>query len=231
MSDRFYKVIHSVGSLIFWASSKPTVLHLDRVPREGPFILAANHHSPYDVPLLMRHTPRLLDFVSITEVFRNPFVAWFYGSMNAFPHDRSKPDSPTVRTILERLRRGRVVAMFPEGGIRHPEDSVTHGGRMRPGVARLAEIANVPILPAVVVSSRSYQGVSAWLPVRAVRYGLIYGEPLSVARDLDNAEAAKRIEGELKQAFVRLHGELSDAMERKAGPSSGPPVNESERAP
>src|SRR4051794_12787212 len=99
-------------------SSTPTVLNAEVTRRAGPYILAANHQTPYDVPLLMRHTARNVDFVSIVEVFKNPFIHWFYGSMNAFPLDRSKPDAPTIRVILDRLSRGRVVGMFPEGRLR-----------------------------------------------------------------------------------------------------------------
>src|SRR5437870_5041887 len=118
MSDWFYRIVVLIGRFPFWVSSRPIVLHAERARREGAFILAANHTSPYDIPALMRHAPRRLDFVSITEVFRNPFIAWFYSHMNAFPHERSRGDPKTVRIILDRLSRGRVVAMFPEGRIR-----------------------------------------------------------------------------------------------------------------
>ena len=81
------------------------------MPRSGPFILASNHLSPFDVPVLMRHTRRVLDFVSIVEVFRNPVMAWFYSSMGAFPLDRGRVDVRTTNIILERLRRGRAIAI------------------------------------------------------------------------------------------------------------------------
>jgi 1-acyl-sn-glycerol-3-phosphate acyltransferase len=98
MSDLYYDVVHAVGSAIFWASSKALVLHRDRVKRmRPPYILAANHHSPFDVPLLIRHTPHRLDFLSTVEAFGHPFSNWFYGSMNAFPIDRSKLDHASVR--------------------------------------------------------------------------------------------------------------------------------------
>lgn len=214
MGDLYYNVVHAIGSAIFWTTSRPTVLHRERAGVSGPFILAATHLSPFDVPLLIRHSPRKLDFVSITEVFKNPFVAWFYGSMNAFPLDRSKPDGPTVRTILDRLSRGRAVAMFPEGNIRTAETSVLNGGRMRPGAARLAQMAGVPILPAVVVNSTAYGRFSAWLPLRRIRYGVIFGPLLHLRPELEKAEAAKQLEEDLKAAFVSLHRELLEAMSK-----------------
>jgi len=212
MSDAFYNLIWYAGAHVFWTTSSPVVLHADRTRRQGAYLLASNHSSPYDVPLLMRHTARNLDFVSIVEVFRKPLVGWFYGSMNAFPLDRSKPDSPTVRIILDRLARGRVVAMFPEGGFRDEAKSVTHGGNMRPGIGRIAHLANVPIIPVVVVRSNLYSHFIHWLPLKRTKYGVIYGEPLELRPDLEKSEAAQEIEGRLRAAFISLYRELSDAM-------------------
>lgn len=191
MSDWFYRTVVTVGRLPFWVSSRPLVLHPDRaggVP--GPFILASNHLSPYDVPVLMRHTPRWLDFVSITEVFRNPWIAWFYGNMNAFPLERSRSDPKTVKIILDRLARGRVVAMFPEGRIRTEPESAVHGHPFRPGVARLARMAQVPIVPVVVRNTGVYGRVSSWTPGRGTRYGVAYGEPIPVS---DEAQAERAL--------------------------------------
>ncbi|CAN5597229.1 lysophospholipid acyltransferase family protein [soil metagenome] len=217
MSDAFYNFLWFGGYPAFWVSSSPVVLHAERARRGGGFRRASNHSSPYDIPLLMRHTARKLDFVSIVEVFRNPFVAWLYGSMNAFPLDRHKPDSPTVRVILDRLERGRVVAMFPEGGFRKLEDSVVKGGKMRPGIGRLAEIANVPIMPVVVVRSGLYSRFTSWLPLKRTRYGVIYGEPLEIRTDLDKSAAAAEIEQRLREAFAKLFDEISAHPRMGAG--------------
>jgi 1-acyl-sn-glycerol-3-phosphate acyltransferase len=213
LSDLYYNIVYGIGTSIFWTCSKPLVLHPERGNREGAFILASTHLSPFDVPMLIRHTPRHLDFVSVVEVFRNPFVAWFYGNMNAFPLDRSKPDSPTVRIILNRLQNGRALAMFPEGNIRKMKDSVLNGGRMRPGVGRLAQMTNVPVVPAVVLGAENFSRISAWLPHFGTRYGVIYGQPISLDPGLDKLEAVKVMEERLREEFVSLYGELRTAME------------------
>jgi 1-acyl-sn-glycerol-3-phosphate acyltransferase len=212
MSDSFYIFIRTIFTPPFWISSRPLILHHERAPKKGPCILAANHHSPYDVALMIRHTPAKLDFVSIVEVFRNPFVAWFYGSMNTFPIDRFKPDGVAVRTMIRRLRDGRVLAMFPEAAIRAPEKSVTHGGPIRPGVGKLAQLAGVPVIPCVVINSAAYTKPSAWLPLKAVRYGIIYGEPIAIRTDVEKDAAAQMLEREFMTKMVELHRELAEAM-------------------
>jgi 1-acyl-sn-glycerol-3-phosphate acyltransferase len=212
MGKYFYKFIRTVGSAIFWVSSRPVVLHLDRARMKGPCILAANHHSPYDVAMMIRHTPVRLDFVSIHEVFRNPFVAWFYGSMDAFPIDRHKVDGVGVRTMLRRLRDNKVLAMFPEGVIKPPEKSVTNGGPIRPGIGKLAQMAGAPVVPCVVINSGAYWKLSAWLPIKAIRYGIIYGNPIVLKEDVDKRVATTQLEAELKTKLVELYRELADAM-------------------
>lgn len=201
MSDAFYRFVRFTGTLVFDLTARRTVRGLENVPRTGPFILACTHQSYFDVPILIRNTPRLLDIVSITEVFRKPLVGWFYGSLNAFPLERSRADPATVRTILSRLERGRVVAMFPEGRIRPGNDSVVHTGQIRRGIGRIAALANVPIIPCVVENSSVYGRVSAWLPLRRSRYGVSYGAPIPPG-DPEKVEAA------LVQAFRSLHAGL-----------------------
>lgn len=202
MADLFYKTVRFIGRHAFWVSSRPTVTGLEHLPKQGPFILAATHQSVFDVPILIRHTPHLLDIVSITEVFRNPLVAWFYGSMNAFPLERSRADPATVRIILSRLAKGRVVAMFPEGRIQAAQASVLHGGKIRRGVGRLAGLSKVPVVPVVILDSGAYLKPTAWLPLRRTRYRVAYGPPIPPTAEPDAIEAA------LVAAFATLYQSL-----------------------
>lgn len=208
MSDAFYNLVVFFGRFPLWVSSKPPViLDAHHARREGAYILASTHLSAYDVGALYRSSPRALDFVSIVEAFRNPFVAWLYSGMNAFPLDRSRADSKTVRVILERLERGRVVAMFPEGRIRRLDQSAVRGKPFRAGTARLARLGGVPIVPAVVVGADAYERPLYWLPLRRVRYGLAFGEPITIIDD-DDTTAERR----LADAFQTLYQRLTEVL-------------------
>jgi 1-acyl-sn-glycerol-3-phosphate acyltransferase len=211
VKDWFYYLVYFLGSQPLLLTSSPVVLHRDRARHKGAYLLAATHFSPYDVACLIKQTPRVLDFVSIVEAFRNPLAAWFLSKMGAFPLDRWKPDSPTVRTVLERLRRGRVVALFPEGHIRTEETSVLVGGSLKSGVARIAKMAGVPIIPCVIVGTRAYHRPAAWVPLRRVRYGVIYGEPMTVTEDPVGPEKAA-FEERLRQTYQELFAELKATM-------------------
>jgi 1-acyl-sn-glycerol-3-phosphate acyltransferase len=206
MGDLFYSTIVTIGRHPFWLSSRAIAQGVEHVPRSGAFILASSHLSAYDVPLLMRHTPRRLDFVSIVEVFRNPLIAWFFSHMNAFPLDRHRADPRTVRIVIDRLERGRVVAMFPEGRIRAEQESVVHGGTFRAGVARIARLANVPIVPVVVLNSAAYENFSSWLPLRRTRYGVAFAAPISVT---DEAAAEMQLASTYRSLYEQLAPRLS----------------------
>jgi 1-acyl-sn-glycerol-3-phosphate acyltransferase len=205
MSDAFYTFVKGIGTPAFWVSSRPIVTGLQHIPPSGPCIIAATHQSPSDVPLLIRHSPRHLDFVSIVEVFRQPLVGWLYHNLNAFPLDRAKADPATVRVVLDRLRQGRVIAMFPEGGFRHGARSVVHGGSIRPGIARIAALARAPIVPCVVLNSLLYARFQSWLPLRQTRYALAFSAPiLPEAADTTGERVEARLVSELRALHARL---------------------------
>lgn len=211
MSDAFYRTVRFLGRHVFWLSGSPVVIGAEGVPAAGPCIIAATHQSPYDVAVLIAHTRRMLDFVSIVEAFRNPLVAWFYGSLNAFPLDRSRPDAKTVRIILNRLERGRTVVMFPEGGLRRGLDSVVHSRRIRPGIGRIALLADAPIVPCVLIGTGAYSKFTSWLPLRRTRYGVMLGPPLAPTGSPEGLEAR------LVDSFVAIHQDLSRKMGRDSG--------------
>lgn len=211
MSDLYYTIVRTLGRPAFWLSSRETYLHRDRIDRPGPLLLAPNHLSPYDVPCIMASTRRKIDFVSVVEFFRNPVSAWFLTGMNAFPLDRGRVDPATTRKILDRLERGRKVAMFPEGGIRPPSKSLLAGASFKPSVARLARLARVPIIPCVVLGTGAFARPTAWLPLKRTRYAIGYGEPIEVEPEGEEKDACARAVERLTAAYASLYTELSQA--------------------
>lgn len=204
MGDRFYAAVRLVGRHPFWVSSSPTVLGVEHARSAGAFIVASTHSSPFDVPVIMRHVRRHVDFVSIREVFENRFVATFYGGMNAFPLDRSRADLATVRTILSRLERGRVVGFFPEGRFCRGDASVVVSRKIRPGLGRIAKIAHVPIVPCAIVGAEVYARPTSWLPLRRVRYGIAFGEAIAPEG------SSESIEERWIDAVIVLNRQLKD---------------------
>ena len=78
--------------------------------------------------------------------------------------DRSRPDRRTLRLGVERLRAGRIVGVFPEGGIRAGAASILEGAVPKTGAAALARFAKAPIIPCVVFGTDRLYAKRSWRP-------------------------------------------------------------------
>ncbi|MGA2229787.1 MAG: lysophospholipid acyltransferase family protein [Tepidisphaeraceae bacterium] len=212
MSDMTYRLARRICQPAFLGCSRPFVLHAQRAAMPGGYILAANHLSPFDAPLLIHHTPRRIDFMGAVELRRNPAARRFLGLFNVFYLDRGRADTGAVLGAVRRLRQGRVVGIFPEGGVRTAASSVLSGGAIHRGVAHIADMAAAPVVPAVVLGGSQFYRVGSWMPMRGTRYGVIYGEPLRVAPEPDNSGRFEQFLRQLKGAYRELAQELIGAM-------------------
>ncbi len=210
MNVALYKTIRRVGCAVFRIVGAPTVLHRERGAGAGVggCLLAANHTSAFDVPLLIVATPRPIHWLSIVELFRKPWWRWFLNAYGALPLDRSKPDAATTRRVVRLLKGGRMVGLFPEGRFRRGADSVLRGGEFDAGVCGLAQLAGVPILPCVVLGSEQFERWTSWLPLRGTKFAIAYGEPIFPRQDLPKPEARALMQRELRAAFLALHAEV-----------------------
>jgi 1-acyl-sn-glycerol-3-phosphate acyltransferase len=208
MSELFYRLVRMVGTTIFQYASSPRILHAERAGLEGAYLLAANHTCAYDAPLLIAATPRIIHWVSIVELFRNPLSRWFLKTFGALPLDRSKADSATVRKVTRLLAAGEVVGIFPEGGMRHDEESVLEAGAINDGVCKLAQLANVPVLPCVVLGGEKFRRWTNWLPGARTRWVVAFGEPIAPRREPDRSSARVAMAEEITQALRALRTEV-----------------------
>lgn len=119
-------------------------------PLPDPVMFVANHSSWLDIELL--HTQRAACFVAKAEIARWPLVGWLAASAGTIFHHRGSTDSlsQVIAVMAERLRGGRAVAVFPEGGIGE------HVG-LRPFHARILQAAldaEAPLQPVALRYSR-----------------------------------------------------------------------------
>lgn len=124
----------------------------ERLPLQGPAIIAANHNSHLDTVVLMSLWPlaklsRVRPIAAADYFLTNKWLAWFsLNVMNIVPIDRLRqdPDSDPLAKMGEALAQGDIIILFPEGSRGSPEEM----GRFRTGVARLIEEhPEAPIVP------------------------------------------------------------------------------------
>lgn len=152
MPDKTYAVSNSMmrGSLRLFANW--TVSGRENVPMSGPLLVASNHLSNLDPPLLGASLPRRLNFIAKRGLFK-PVVGWFlrtYGAYALNPEEQGK-DIEALLWMRKLLREDRAIVVFPESH-RHPEGGLREGV---PGVALMAVKTQTPILPVGIAGSES----------------------------------------------------------------------------
>src|SRR6266404_2896342 len=191
--------------------------------RDGAFLLASNHISHFDPLIISSVVRRKIDWMAMAEFFPTPLLGHFLRAVDAFPADRHRADRKTIRTAIERLKQGRIVGVFPEGGIRDGARSLLEGAPLRAGASTLAHMAGVPIVPCVIVGSDRLYSAKRWLPLRRAPIWIAFGDPISHSRDLEKSAARHRMEQELAMAFKILYREVRERFSLTADDLPHPP--------
>ena len=202
--------------LLFGCVARIRVLRCENANSAGAFLLAANHVSHFDPFIISSIVRRKIDWMAMAEFFPVPVLGYFLRAVDAFPADRHRADRKTIRTGIERLRGGRIVGLFPEGGIRDGARSLLEGAPLRPGAATLAHMAGVPILPCVIVGSDRLYAKKSWLPFRRTAIWIAFGDLIPSFPNLEKFAARERIERELAAAFRKLYAQLQQTFQLTA---------------
>ena len=187
------------------------------VPRRGGVIIASNHISFFDPPLVGVSCPRRLRFMARADLFTHPALAFFMRSVRVIPLRRGEADVGAVRAALALLRAGEAIAIFPEGG----RQRSGRLGEAKRGVGVLADLSAAPIVPAFV--SGSYDA----LPPDAKRLGkskirVAFGPPISYTNASlptglpDDHERVRRRRERLAEAVTHAWHRL--AAQKKGSP-------------
>ena len=120
---------------------------VDEIPRDGPLIIAANHASNFDAPVLgawlIPRLGRRIHWLGKRELFAWPIVGWVAANGGVHPVDRDSADVEAFRLASRILDGGHVLFVFPEG-TRSPDGSLQTA---RDGLAMLALRSGAPIVP------------------------------------------------------------------------------------
>ncbi|MSP79406.1 MAG: 1-acyl-sn-glycerol-3-phosphate acyltransferase, partial [Dehalococcoidia bacterium] len=142
MPNKVYRISNGYISWALRTMSKWRIEGLENVPKEGPFLIIANHLSNMDPVLMSCSIPRRLYFLSKRGIFK-PGVAQFLRAYGAYPVDRDGQDLDGFNWCRRTLAAGGAICMFPEA------QRVPRGGMIKaiPGTAFLALRTNATILP------------------------------------------------------------------------------------
>jgi len=161
-----------------------TVHGWDNVPRQGAYILACNHISNLDPPIMGISTPRRLHFMAKVELFKNPIRGWWLKKLWAFPIKRGAPDLGALKESIKYLKQGDPVLVFPEGTRRIGNQVM----KPQPGTGFLALKSQAPVVPVFIKGSDAVMPPGAKFFKRG-HVIVTYGKPFFVG-DCPSYEAA-----------------------------------------
>ncbi|MGE3953663.1 MAG: lysophospholipid acyltransferase family protein [Parachlamydiales bacterium] len=195
----FYRTIRLLTLSLFKLFYRLKVVGAEKLPK-GAAILAANHASHLDPPLIGVASPEPIHFLARETLFRPP-LSFLINRLNAHPVARGEADIASLKTILRLLSEGKKTVIFPEG-TRTLDGNLQE---MKKGVAMLAMKANCPIVPIYIDGTYAAWPKGQKRPNFKGKITVYFGEPLyPEASPASRKEAQERLTQELGRAIGSL---------------------------
>lgn len=195
---------------VIWALGRPTigtvvklaaalrVYGAERVPRTGGLVVACNHFSWIDPPVLGAASPRTLYYMAKVEAHRVPGLGQLMRAFGAFPVRRGESDRDAVRTMRQIVADGHALGLFVEGT--RQRSGVP--GPVQPGAAMVAINEGVPVVPVAIHGSQS------WKPGNFAPVSVAWGEPRTFEGLPRGGKGYKEASAEIERAIHALWGWL-----------------------
>jgi len=191
---RFFRTFYRVYFRAEWFNA-------ERVPAAGPVILAANHASIVDPPLVGTGLERGISYLARESIFRFPGVGWILRHWDAVPVDRDGGGAKGLKAILDRLLAGGGIILFPEG-------TRTLDGKLQParsGIGLTVIKSQAPVVPVRVFGTYAAYGRDMSFP-RPCKIMAKYGVPMDFAAQ--RAEAKTCSKARLKEIYQEIADEI-----------------------
>jgi 1-acyl-sn-glycerol-3-phosphate acyltransferase len=207
-----YAIAHPLVWLFARLFFRLKVIGEENVPRTGGVIVAANHNSFLDIPLIGCALTRRADNMAKEELYRNPIVAAFFRALGGFSVRRKGNDRAALDEAVRRLRAGHLLVLYPEG-------TRSMDGRLRApkaGIGMLVARTGAPVVPACIEGTdRAFPPGKRW--IRPARVTITFGRPIDFGplvhlgegnRGANQGESRKETYLAVAREVMRRIGEL-----------------------
>lgn len=212
-APKLHFLLRPLARLLFTVYNDIRVEGAERVPEEGPVIIASNHPTYLDPAFLMVGLHRAVRFMAWEKPFGIPLLGALMRAYGAVPIDMKKPGAASFVAAVKLLRSGEAFGIFPEGA------RTRHGFVMNPaksGVARLAVLTGAPIVPATITGGGQVWPKHQFLP-RPGPIRVTFHEPIRVPTSERLAwRRDRRLEAEVVSRVVAsIHTRLGPARRKQ----------------
>ena len=172
-----YGIFHYLALTIYDICFRGEVAGLENIPKRGAFIVACNHASHLDPPIIGSLVPRQMAFFARKTLWKPGIASWWLDGVGTIPVDRDGgSDVTAIRRVLQTLNSGKALILFPEG-TRSPDG---HLQAAKPGVGLIACKTQAPVLPVRIFNSHEAFGRKSGLRL-GTRVSVTFGPVLPPA--------------------------------------------------
>lgn len=193
---KMYHILMPICLAVCKTKMKVQYIGKENVPKKGGLILACNHSSNFDPIALGGSNVRPIHFMSKSELFKNPFAAWFLTHLNAFPIKRGHNDKTAIDYAERLIKNGWVLGIFPEGTRNHDGKP----GKPKAGAALIAKVTHADVLPCSIYSDNNYKSGT----LLTVRFGKVIKNEEFGFTDSDSHEEVTKASEKIMEEITAL---------------------------
>lgn len=191
-----YSVVKMLLYYFFKVVFRYKIIGAHHIPATGGAIIATNHISLWDPPVVGTGSIRHIHFMAKEELFSIPVFKWIITKLNAFPVRRGAADRTAIRYAINLLKNGEILGLFPEG----TRSKTGELGKPEPGIAMIALKAGVPIIPAAIIGTNKILKDGCILPQFIVKFG----KPIIISEEKSDKEVMEKIGNTIMQEISQL---------------------------
>jgi 1-acyl-sn-glycerol-3-phosphate acyltransferase len=203
----WYIPVRGAARIFFALMGGRTTYGAENIPEKGPAIVASNHASMTDPPLVPSCIDRPIYVMAKEELFKIPFVGTVLRKVRSFPVKRGTADRNALRTAIKLLEQGHLVLIFPEGERGPGGDILLPAQR---GLSMIASKSKAPIIPAYAKNTDKMLAKTAKFP-RRIRTSVTFGKPIHP----EDFVGDKSSDDPLGEAVMAAIAHLRDVSEQK----------------
>jgi len=189
-----YEVVRGLANIIFHTIMPVRFHNRERLDRERPYIMIANHNHALDpVPMAMGVKHDQLVFLGKKELGANRLARWFLTKLHCILVDRHNVDMEAMRACMKAVKMKKILLIFPEG-TRHHEGQMEH---IEAGTALIAMRSKAPVVPIYFDRKLSFFKIT----------NLYVGEEIPYDDLLErgiNAETCEEMNERMREAFRKM---------------------------
>ena len=190
VDDGSYRFLRVLCMALSYALYRPSFYGREKIPKDGPVILASNHRSLPDAGFIITSTRRTIRYLAKKELHEGFFGFLFRGA-RTIPVDRNSHDGKSLAAAIRVLEMGNVIGIFPEGTRNRTAEPLLP---FKFGAVKMAQETGAPIIPLVVCCGKYRPLID--------KARVYFADPVWIGKDEDLEAANEKIRSLMEQMYL-----------------------------